>query len=227
MLTYHKNLYSLHLIYFTQSCLLLHCYKAHSSLSYICLIIAILGKKAISYYPRALLFDITTNMTTNNRRLKIFNNTTEHVIYYKIRRNNDVFSQLFNIDNQEEEGEINFGKDGSDDECNDTNNTISIGLHLRLKDLLEKSVYQSGINMNYDELSCFIIIDLFVNMNIKSDINSDRSEAEDTTNKTSDSEKVNSLSNIEEESNACQRMLLTTINLPVIIRNISFLHGNE
>ena len=223
--------------------------------------IIIIGQKSISYYPRCFSFNLahiatTTSTTTNPSSsssvvvvLKIYNHTKHHLIFYKVKPT-FLSKSLFVIDRWD--GTISYHNPHSEnnnydsstsnnnnDDDNKNNNYELINIKLSNFQYLENLQYGSYINTKYDELSCFISIDLYVTMYINDigddnqnggydadgSMNNDRHENvdhNDEINFNTNSDNIRKKESQQHQPHQ-QLMLLETINIPIVIRNLSFL----
>jgi hypothetical protein len=107
---------------------------------------------------------------------------------------------------------------------------------------LEKLRHASTINTKYDELSCYISIEFYVTMNINDSGDDNLNDGCDTDGSVNngrhenvdnhDDDEININANSDnirrkksqQQQQHQQMMLLETINIPIVIRNLSFLY---
>jgi len=180
--------------------------------------------------------------------LKIYNHTKHHFIHYKVKPT-FLSKSLFVIDRWD--GTISYHNPHSEnnnydsstsnnnnDDDNKNNNYELINIKLSNFQYLENLQYGSYINNKYDELSCFISIDLYVTMYINDSgddnqnggydadgsMNNDRHENvdhNDEINFNTNSDNIRKKESQQHQPHQ-QLMLLETINIPIVIRNLSF-----
>ena len=226
--------------------------------NYIYIYVIIIGQKSISYYPRCFSFNLahtaTTSTTTNPSSsssvvvvLKIYNHTKHHLIHYKVKPT-FLSKSLFVIDrwdgtisyhNPHNENN-NYDSSTSNNNHDDNNKNYNyelINIKLSNFQYLDNLQYGSYINTKYDELSCYISIDLYVTMYINDSdddnqnggcdadgsMNNGRHENVDHNDEININTNSDNIRKKESQPHQ-QLMLLETINIPIVIRNLSFLY---